>query len=85
MRKSVGILFLFILSLGSSIYATAKTEFCAGFERGYITGYKQASGSSFDPFVPFCPFQPFKGFNDPESDFEHGYIIGYEQGVREGR
>ena len=62
----------------------AKSDFCKGFERGYITGYKQASGSGFDPFTPFCPFQPFKGYNDPESDFEHGYIIGYEEGLKEG-
>ena len=65
--------------------AFAKSEFCAGFERGYITGYKQSSGSSFEPFTPFCPFQPFKAYNDPDSDFEHGYIIGYEKGIKEGR
>lgn len=79
--KKIVLSTLFIL-LGSGAFAS---EFCDSFERGYITGYKQASGSSFDPFTPFCPFQPFKGFNDPESDFEHGYIIGYEQGLSEGR
>jgi len=66
----------------TSVFAS---EFCDGFERGYITGYKQSSGSSFELFTPFCPFQPFKGFNDPESNYEHGYIIGYEKGLQEGR
>ena len=73
-------LFVFTLPVMSD-----QREFCDGFEEGYKTGYKQSSGSSFDPFVPFCPMQPFKGFNDPESDYEHGYIIGYEEGKREGR
>ena len=69
----------------SSVSLAGQNQFCPGFERGYTTGYKQSSGSSFEPFTPFCPFQPFKGFNDPESDYEHGYIIGYEKGLREGR
>ena len=79
------ILFLASFCFFISGEAYAKSEFCKGFERGYITGYKQSSGSSFDPFTPFCPYQPFKGFNDPDSDFEHGYIIGYEEGIKEGR
>ena len=74
------ILLVAILSSSSAV----ASDFCAGFERGYITGYKQSSGSSFDPFTPFCPFQPFKRFNDPESDYEHGYIIGYDKGTTEG-
>lgn len=80
MKKSV--LALVLILIGSASFAS---EFCDGFERGYLTGHKQASGSSLDPFVPFCPFQPLKGFNDPESDFEHGYIIGYEKGLSEGK
>ena len=74
----------FVFCFVSPVTAFAESEFCQGFKRGYITGYKQASGSSFDPFTPFCPFQPFKKFSDPESDFEHGYIIGYEKGLEEG-
>ena len=65
--------------------ALAKSEFCEGFERGYITGYKQSSGSSYDPYTPYCPYQPYKRYNDPDSDFEHGYIIGYEKGIQKGR
>lgn len=61
------------------------SEFCSGFEHGYITGYKQASGSSYEPYTPYCPYQPYKAYNDPESDLEHGYIIGFEQGLQEGR
>jgi hypothetical protein len=61
------------------------SEFCAGFERGYATGYKQASGSGLDPLTPLCPLQPLKSLNDPQSDFEHGYLIGLQKGVIEGR
>jgi len=60
----------------------AASEFCEGFKRGYIVGYKQAHSSGFDPFVPFCPFQPFKNISDPKSDYEHGYIIGLKKGSR---
>ncbi len=73
-----------ILTMLFSLNAFA-SDFCKGFEKGYITGYKQSSGSTFDPFPPFCPFPPFKKFNDPESDYEHGYIIGYEEGLKKGR
>jgi len=75
---------MLLLGLILSMNTFAVSDFCKGFGTGYITGYKQASGSSFDPFVPFCPFQPAKGFNDPDSDYEHGYIIGYEKGKKEG-
>ena len=73
-----------VVALSSSVIA-GQNEFCPGFERGYISGYKQSSSGNFEPFTPFCPFQPFKGFNDPESDYEHGYIIGYEKGLQKGR
>lgn len=68
-----------------TLYVTAKSDFCRGFERGYITGYKQSSGDMYDPYPPYCPYQPYKGYNDPQSDYEHGYIIGYDQGLVEGR
>jgi hypothetical protein len=58
--------------------------FCDGFEHGYITGYKQGSGSSIDPITPICPIEPIKGLNDPDSDFEFGYTIGYQQVLRAG-
>ncbi|MEZ5904722.1 MAG: hypothetical protein R3C69_06340 [Geminicoccaceae bacterium] len=54
----------------------AASEFCDEFARGYITGYKQTSGSSRDPRMPRCPRQPRKQRNDPQNDFERGYIIG---------
>jgi len=59
-------------------------QFCDGFDRGYIAGYKRASGSSLDPLTPLCPLQPLKRFGDPESDFEQGYIVGLERGMQEG-
>lgn len=80
MRTIVFSLALFVAGASS----VSASDFCDGFKRGYITGYKQAAGSGFDPFAPFCPFQPMKGYNDPASDFEHGYIIGLEQGYEEG-
>lgn len=76
------LLICLILNLSSFVFG--KTDFCRGFEAGYITGYKKASGSSFDPFIPFCPFQPLKTFSDPQSNYEHGYLIGLEKGINEG-
>jgi hypothetical protein len=68
----------FLLLSATVVYAD---QFCDGFERGYITGYKRASGSSLDPIPPICPIQPIKRLSDPDSDFEHGYIIGIERGM----
>jgi hypothetical protein len=84
MKKLIKLLTLILLF--SFIYQeVGASEFCDGFERGYITGYKQSSGSSLDPLSPLCPLQPLKDLNDPESDYEHGHIIGYEKGRGEGR
>ena len=58
------------------------SEFCDGFKRGYIVGYKRAHNTNYNPFVPFCPFQPFKKYGDPQSDYEHGYVIGFQKGSR---
>ena len=82
------ILKTFLLILTSSFLfskALMASDFCNGFERGYISGYKQSSGSGFDPFPPFCPTQPFKSASDPQSDYEHGYTVGYQRGQSEGR
>jgi len=78
-------IFAALLAVAVSISAAYASEFCEGFEAGYITGHKQASGAGYDPYTPYCPYQPYKDYNDPDSDFEHGYIIGYEEGLREGR
>jgi len=83
---------LFILTLFSILtlayvsvsQAFSSTQFCSGFERGYITGYKRASSNSLDPLVPLCPLQPLKKLSDPESDFEHGYVIGFAKGMGDG-
>ena len=64
-----------------SVTVAFADEFCDGFERGYITGYKQATNSSLSPLVPLCPLPPLKGFGDPSSDFEFGYTIGFRQGL----
>ena len=81
MLKKIFFVSLFYIFSISLAYAD---DFCDGFERGYITGYKQASGSSLDPLTPLCPLQPLKKLSDPESDFEHGYLIGLKKGMRDG-
>lgn len=77
--------FLFFVFFAAFSANAANDEFCKGFKKGYITGYKQASKSPYDPYPPYCPTQPMKQYNDPESDFEHGYVIGYERGQAVGR
>ena len=77
MKKVFAIIALSFLWSANAI----ASDFCSGFKQGYITGYKQAKNTSFNPFVPYCPPQPFKGYGDPSSDFEHGYVIGYKQGM----
>jgi len=64
---------------------TLASQFCDGFEKGYITGWKQASGKYYDPYTPYCPYKPYKKYNDPDSDYERGYIIGLDKGMKKGR
>ena len=78
--KLVLISVLMLLPAGTAI----ADQFCDGFERGYVTGYKRASNSSLEPLTPLCPLQPLKRLSDPESDFEHGYIIGLQRGYETG-
>ena len=77
--------FLFAVFVYFFSISAFASDFCRGFEHGYSTGYKQASGSSLEPLTPLCPLQPLKGLNDPQSDYEHGYLIGVQKGLREGR
>ncbi len=79
--KSSIITTVFLSIFSVSVYAS---DFCAGFEAGYITGYKQAKSTSLSPLVPLCPLQPLKGFGDPKSDYEHGYTIGFRKGASGG-
>jgi len=83
MKKQLLLLLLpAFLLFATSSYAD---PFCDGFERGYITGYKQASGSSFDPLTPLCPLEPLPKLNDPESPYERGYLLGLKAGLAAGR
>jgi hypothetical protein len=77
MKKFLLTIFIILFSISSA----NASEFCAGFEQGYVRGYQQAKNTNLRPFVPFCPFQPMKGYGDPSSDFEHGYIIGLKKGM----
>jgi len=70
-----------LIFFSSASYADS---FCDGFKKGYTTGYKQASGSSLNPFPPLCPLKPLKKLNDPDSDSERGYIIGLQRGMAAG-
>lgn len=76
---------LFVVLLGLSIAGAAyASEFCDGFARGYVVGYKESKRSVIEPFVPFCPIQPVRESGDPESDYQHGYVIGYKHGLADG-
>jgi len=69
------------LALAGVQSATAgQDEFCNGFYRGYLEGYKRESGTIFEPSVPFCPTMPRMKAGAPRDDGEHGYEVGYEQG-----
>ena len=54
--------------LGLSFSASAKSEFCMGFEEGY----KMVKGDY--AFVPFCPFEPFTPFGS--TPFREGLKAG---------
>ena len=69
------------VALASSQSAIAgQNEFCDGYYRGYLEGYKRESGSIFDPSLPLCPTMPRMKAGAPRDDAEHGYEVGYEQG-----
>jgi hypothetical protein len=78
---------LIALSLISvaGVALAGQAEFCTAFQRGYVTGIKQASGWSADIAPPACPAQPAKLVNDPQSDYEHGYVVGFQEGLRSGQ
>lgn len=59
-------------------------DFCDGFKRGYITGYKKANDTAITPLTPMCPMQPMKQFGDSSSAYERGYTTGYDQGTQNG-
>lgn len=71
------------LVLGIHSEVLGKSDFSKGFEHGYVTAHKKASGSRINPLVPLCPLQPLKTFGDPESDYEQGYLMGLEQGIKD--
>ena len=77
-NKNIFAIVIFIILFSTPAFAGS---FCDGFEKGYISGYKQVKNTGLDPLVPLCPLQPLKNFGDPESDFEHGYIIGLKKGT----
>lgn len=78
MKKLLITIFLVLFSIST---AHAYSDFCAGFEQGYITGYKKAKNAVMNPMVPMCPMQPMKTMSDPQSNFEHGYLIGLRKGL----
>ena len=77
-KKYTFLAFVFHTVFSAALHAN---QFCAGFEAGYSTGYKQAPGSSM---APMCPMQPMKSMSDPQSDYEYRYTIGYRQGLAAG-
>jgi hypothetical protein len=84
MEKKMWLRLIIVASLVLAAAPLMASDFCRGFEHGYVTGHKQASGSSLEPLTPLCPLEPPKRLNDPDSDFEHGYLIGYADGYARG-
>lgn len=68
----------------SSSAAFASSDFCEGFDAGYIDGYKEESGSSMTPNTPTCPTRPLRSSGDTENDYDFGYQIGQERGQEDG-
>jgi hypothetical protein len=83
-RKSLARVGLILLALAPLAAFADQNEFCNGYYRGYLEGYKRASGSIFEPSIPLCPLMPRKTARDPSDDSEHGYEVGYEQGREAG-
>ena len=93
MKKFLAIMILSLLS-SNVVFAD---DFCVGFKKGYISGYKKSSNDigckmsdaaksctgPSDLFVPSCPSKLFrnKSSSDPQSDYEYGYVTGYDQGI----
>ncbi|HAU0839756.1 TPA: hypothetical protein ACT9A3_002972 [Legionella pneumophila] len=50
---------LFVLSI-SLVNTALPDDFCDGYEQGYKTDYKQATGSMIEPLVTLCPLEPLK-------------------------
>jgi hypothetical protein len=68
------------LVLAAALPAPA-SEFCRGFERGYVVGYKRVNGQGLDPPPPVCPMQPMRLLGETQNDFEHGFAVGMDHGI----
>jgi len=84
LRQSFARLSLILIALTPLSGVADQDEFCNGYYKGYLEGYKRASGSIFEPSMPLCPLQPRKTARDPREDFDHGYETGYDQGRAAG-
>lgn len=84
-RKILAGLAAGLVLVGTQAAVAGQNEFCEGFNRGYLEGYKRAGGSIFQPSVPLCPLMPRKTPRDPRDDGEHGYEVGYDMGQQEAR
>ena len=63
MQNTLKSLLLLVAALSAAAMmglATAKSQFCAGFEHGFVTGYKQAKRTSSTHSFPFAPFSRLK-------------------------
>ena len=66
-----------------SVSASA-TQFCDGFQAGYMAAKKQQRNSALVGMAPMCPMMPMRGFGDPQGDFEFGYTIGFRRALMGG-
>lgn len=75
---------IFIILSLLSIFLFADSNFCRGFERGYIIAYMDKYKTPLEPLTPLCPIPPLKGIWSLESDYEQGYLVAfkYVYGIR---
>lgn len=67
---------LLIIALVAMSFTT-QSDFCSGFDSGYIQGYCDAGEYTVCPEIatPVCPIAPVG-----RNNFEGGFGVGYEKG-----
>lgn len=75
MKKIVIILGIFCLSFGIK-----QSDFCDGWEKGYVDGWCYKKVNCYAPYVPHCPYPNYN-----EDNFMGGYKKGFLQGLNDRR
>lgn len=53
-----------------------KTDYCRGWDKGYVEGYCHENPNCIKPIPPICPI--------PKIDCSEGYRCGYNRGFLKG-